>query len=269
MQIAIISSTKDVASLTIRKELMKLGFKYSQDKFEDTFIAILDTPFNQLRLYTSKEDSILNEEIDKKIEADIIVFATRHRSESGIPSLTVHSPGNLSEAKFGGKENELCVSAEPFIKKCLALLEKNKPEGFEAIQEATHHGPLIEKPCFFIELGSNETGWKDQKGGEAVAKTIVECFSIEIPEWKTAIALGGPHHGPAFRKIMIESEYAISHLAPKYALEKLDEEMILKMINRSMKKADKIILDWKGLGQHKERIVSMAEKTGLEIEKIK
>ncbi|HLD19342.1 MAG TPA: D-aminoacyl-tRNA deacylase [Candidatus Nanoarchaeia archaeon] len=248
MKEAIIISDKDMAGQTIKEQLEKLK--------------------SDLKIYTVKKDSIHCENIDKEIDADIFVFSTRHASKSGIPSLTVHAQGNIGSAKFGGKENELCFAAEPYIKKCFQLLNEKKPDGFDVIQEATHHGPFIEKPCFFIELGSDENEWKNKDGGKAIAETIIECFSQPIQKYKTAIGIGGMHHSPNFAKIMKGNEYAISHVCAKYNLEFLDENILNQMINRSMQPAEKIFLDWKGLGEHKEKVKQLVEKSGIDWEKV-
>ena len=251
MQIALIISERDEAGITIKEEIEKL-------KLPDT-----------IRMNFVKKDSINCENIDKEIDADIFVFASRHASKSKIPSLTVHAPGNIGPAKFGGRENMLCVSAEPDIKKCFQLLLQKKPDGFDVIQEATHHGPFIEKPCFFIELGSDEEGWKNKDGGKAIAETIIECFSDKIPKYKTAIGIGGLHHSPNFAKIMRGNEFAISHICAKYNLEYLDENILKQMLNRSMQPPEKIFLDWKGLGEHKERIKQLIESSRISWEKLK
>src|SRR4051812_12423531 len=104
MKIAIIVSTKDTAAMNIRKALMQNGFRYGQEKFEDTFVAEMKNSNHEMKMYTSQTDSINNERIDEKTDCDIIVFASRHRSAAKIPSLTVHTPGNLGEAKYGGAE---------------------------------------------------------------------------------------------------------------------------------------------------------------------
>ena len=76
------------------------------------------------------------------------------------------------------------------------------------------------------------------------------------------------HHSPNFAKIMKGNEYAISHVCAKYNLEFLDENILNQMINRSMQPAEKIFLDWKGLGEHKEKVKQLVEKSGIDWEKV-
>ncbi len=265
MKVAIITSSKDSAGMNIHEELLAMGFEKTKELFEGNPCAHLNTSNHTLKLITTNEDIIRCENIDEKLDADIIVFASKHKAKSEIPSLTVHSTGNFNEAQYGGREKTLNIAAEEHIKHCFQLLSQNAPEGFEVIQEATHHGPSVQKPSFFIELGSNEQGWKNKQGAKAVAFAIITCFSAPIKATQTAIAIGGPHHAPRFQKIMLEPNISISHVCPKHALEYLDEEIMNQMLHKSTKHSKHIILDWKGLGEHKQRILALAKKTGKDI----
>ena len=120
--------------------------------------------------------------------------------------------------------------------------------------EATHHGPLIEVPCIFVEIGSTESEWKDVRAGFVVAKAIkdtIENFK-ENPYNEIAIAIGGPHYCPNFNKIQLNSNIAISHIIPQYVLP-LTEEMIQNAIAGTEEDIDLFLIDWKGLGNAEQR----------------
>jgi D-aminoacyl-tRNA deacylase len=57
-------------------------------------------------------------------------------------------------------------------------------------------------------------------------------------------------------------------VASKHNLEAIDEQMLGQMIEKSVEKVTHIVLDGKGLGSQKDRIMKMAEKTGLRICKL-
>jgi D-tyrosyl-tRNA(Tyr) deacylase len=120
--------------------------------------------------------------------------------------------------------------------------------------EATHHGPLIDKPCIFIEIGSTETEWKDSRAGFILAKTIHKTIKDfkENPYNEIAFAIGGPHYCPNFNKIQLKSNVAISHIIPQYALP-LTDEMIKEAISKTEEEVDFAVLDWKGLGNSEQR----------------
>jgi D-aminoacyl-tRNA deacylase len=82
------------------------------------------------------------------------------------------------------------------------------------------------------------------------------------------IALGGTHYPTKFNKLLLESEFGLAAVASKHNLEAINEQMLNQMIEKSVEKVTHIIVDSKGLGSHKERILKMAKKAGLEIHKV-
>jgi D-aminoacyl-tRNA deacylase len=85
---------------------------------------------------------------------------------------------------------------------------------------------------------------------------------------KVGVALGGTHYPTKFNKLLLESEFGLAAVASKHNLEALDEQLLDQMIAKSAEKVTHIILDGKGLGSQKDRMLRMAEKTGLEILKL-
>ncbi len=235
--IAIITSKQDLAGVNIAEELKKEPLeKYNAE------------------LYEVEEKSVNAENIDKKIEADLFIFATKHESKSGIPSLSVHSPGNWGIAELGGKDNELCICPASYLKEALIFLEKNNTINYDIVQECTHHGPFLEKPCFFIEIGSTEKEWKNKEAGKIITKTIIYLLKNKPKQYESAVGLGGLHTTPNFKKIILNSDIAIGHVCPKYNLENLNENNLKQAIEKTIPKSELIILDWKGLKEHKEKV---------------
>ncbi|MBW3022712.1 D-tyrosyl-tRNA(Tyr) deacylase [Candidatus Woesearchaeota archaeon] len=261
MKIAIVVSEQDPAGINIKEELLRLfQFEMLNEKFEDSIVY----EFNKnARLYTTKSDSIFCEDIDKEINADMFIFATKHKSQAGIPSLSVHAPGNWGEAEMGGKNNSLCISPADYIKEALIHLEQYNELGYDVVQECTHHGPYLEKPVMFIEIGSSEEQWTNKQAAQIIAKTIIALISTSPIIYRTAVGIGGLHTTPNFKKIVLRSDIAVGHVCPKYHLQDLTEEMVKKAVEKTEPAAELIILDWKGLGEHKERIVKILEDLKL------
>ena len=266
MQTAIITSSKDPAGINIKNCLLELfNFKETSENFDNNPVYELNIDNKVIKLYTTEKDSIFCENLDKKIEADLFIFATRHSAKAGIKTLCLHTPGNWDKAEFGGKEKQLCTAAPHLLKDAFLILnELGKDLDYEKTLEVTHHGPFIEKPCFFIEIGSSEEQWKDKNAAEIIAKTIIKLLRTEKKEYKVAFGIGGPHYAAAFNKISIRTDIAIGHICPKYQLQNLDEEMILKAIEKTNEKVDFIVLDWKGLGKEKQRITELLKKLNIE-----
>lgn len=222
-----------------------------------------------IKYHLKKEKSIYCENIDKKIKADLFIFATKHESKAGVNSLSVHAPGNFGKAQLGGKDKSLCVAPASYLKKAMKELEKRKLLGFEVVQEVTHHGPFLEKPCMFIEIGSNEKAWKDKQAGEVIAEVIETLLNWKPEKYQTAIGLGGLHHTPNFKRIILETNIALGHVCPKYNLENLYKEMIQQMIEKTKEKVNLIILDWKGLGTEKAKIKEILEDFKIKVKRTK
>ncbi len=260
IKFAVLYSKKDEAGMNIAEQL------------KEHFLP--HVPIIEL----SKE-SIFNENIDEKDERlknmDFIIFATKHQSKEGIPSLSLHAPGNWRNADFGGKPGKVCTTSALALKFLFQKLNENaQKENYphKITLECTHHGPLINKPCCFIEVGSNEEGWKDKKAAAIVAKTIADFQNFNpatTDKIKTAIGIGGPHYCSNFNKIQLNSkEYAISHIIPEYALP-LTESLLKEAIEKTKENPDLIILDWKGCGNSESRskVIEIIEKLGIEYER--
>ncbi|MAG15543.1 hypothetical protein CMO88_00625 [Candidatus Woesearchaeota archaeon] len=259
LDFAIVVSKKDPAGMSISEQLRQLQQFPATigDKKVDLFV---------------KGQAITEVAVDD-INADNFIFASKHVSKARVHSLSVHSIGNWSKVIGGGREKTLVAVPAALMKTCFKLLTVNAEKAkidYEIILEATHHGPYLEKPVMFIEIGSDEEHWKDKTAGKVIADTILEAIkniSDTSEEIKTVVGIGGMHHAPNFTKVMLAEDVSVSYLCPKYMLESLDEEMLKQAIDKS--KANSVVLDWKGLGKEKARIVDMLEKNGVNYKRTK
>ena len=68
---------------------------------------------------------------------------------------------------------------------------KRRPPGcsFEVTYEVTHHGPYLETPTLFIEIGSSEATWGDRDAARAIARALTEVRVTECPgPWASGAA---------------------------------------------------------------------------------
>lgn len=264
---AVIVSTKDPAGMNIKDNLLNLfSFKKTNERYDNHGIFVLD----KIKLCTTDTDSVCCENIDKNINADVFIFATKHQSASGVHSLSVHSPGNWGKAEFGGKDRHICVAPADYLMAALLKLKEFKESeniSYEIIEECTHHGPYLEKPVMFIEIGSNLESWQNKKAGSIIAKTIYYICTENIEKRKIILGIGGIHHTPVLTSYAIKNNLAISHVCPKYNLQNLDEQMVSQAMTKP--NVDLVILDWKGMGNQKDRILSLLEKMNIKFEKTK
>src|SRR3989338_2293204 len=103
MDIAIISSKKDLASMNIRNSLLaKFNFKKSGRIFDSNETHNLKISDSNVKLYLINNELIYADAMDRKINADFFVFISRHASKENTPAFTAHSIRNSDRAGFGG-----------------------------------------------------------------------------------------------------------------------------------------------------------------------
>src|SRR5690606_3890270 len=83
---------------------------------------------------------IYQDNIDRELDSDLIIFLSRHSSVNPVPVLTVHVTGNITTADFGGSERVLAFAAPGWMHAILRGLHARRPEGYRVAYEVTHHG---------------------------------------------------------------------------------------------------------------------------------
>ena len=142
--------------------------------------------FDTIQIYlglTMESLIFLNElNLAKSINPDLIIFASRHRSEAQRPAFLAHLTGNWSsKAEFGGNPRELSLASALLFKAgLLSLIENSKSTvltNFSTDIEVTHHGPTtLRRPLMFLELGSTKEEWNNDKAGEVVANSTINAI---------------------------------------------------------------------------------------------
>ena len=256
----VVASKKDTAGVNITTQL-------SQFRENPVLSSMKQGPGFDFYLIDTEiiDDSGIDKE--KLNNYDFIIFASKHQSEKRERSLSIHAPGNWRNADFGGEPKKICKTSAQFQKQMFEKLNSNAKKhnlkDYKITLEATHHGPLIEKPCIFIEIGSSENEWRDRKAGFIIAITIrdlIKDFKVN-PYNEIAFGIGGPHYCPNFNKIQLNSNVALSHVIPQYALP-LTEEMIKEALDKTTEEVDFAVLDWKGLGKTEQRqeVINILDK---------
>ncbi len=266
----VIMTTKiDLASMNIREKLVEnFGFKELDDVFDGNPVYSR----GEALILTTNDEMIYYDNLDAEIERqlgerpEIIVFASRHSSKQKLPALTTHVTGNWGKAMYGGKDRSLAIAHPAAMKLALMKMNELNDLGWTVCYEATHHGPSeLEVPSLFIEIGSSEEEWVNDRAGEIIVETIVHVLeNYEKAEFPVAIGIGGGHYAPKQTKRALETNLAFSHIAPKYT-HPLDRELILKAMERTWGKVDAIYVDWKGSkGETRQMARALAEELGLE-----
>ncbi len=270
--IIFVASKQDTAGMNIANQLID---NYSFEKLSETF---QNNPVYTKTLHSKEtklvfvETEILNTQfLETLVKPELLIFLSRHSSATGIPTLSVHTPGNLSEAKFGGKPQTVSISPAGAMKNALCEMAKQVNEkqlDYKVSYEVTHHGPSLNIPSMFVELGSSPKQWVDIEAARVVADAAVAAV-CECSNCSVAVGIGGPHYNKKFTKLALTTQRAFGHMIPKYALEEVDTKIIKQCVKRTLEPVDSVVLDWKGIkGEHKPKIVSAVESLGFSLEKI-
>ena len=257
----LVASNRDLAGATMIDYLKNNG------EFSDDGKSSIH---KNVQLYVAPDSLLTLESLDMLYPAaGSFIFLSKHRSDSQIPTLTCHCTGNFADNPYGGKPREVAVAYPSLQKAYLKAISaaRHSVNNYDIIIEATHHGPTsLKKPVLFVEIGSSEKQWSDNHAAAIVCDTLLGLLDNGFEHCaKVGIALGGTHYPIKFNKLLLESPFGLAAVASKYNLEAVDGQLLQHMIERSAEKVTHIVLDGKGLGSQKDRMMKMAEKTGLEI----
>jgi D-aminoacyl-tRNA deacylase len=273
--ILLVASNKDIASLNIKKQILNhYPFNETSEKFQENPIYQTTVGSRTVKLITLNEESIHAQMLtDFSTDIELVIFISRHSSVSGTPTLSVHTPGNFGEAELGGIARTVSVSPANSMRDALKAMMRLKEEmrlDYDVCYECTHHGPSLNMPAMFAELGSSPNQWGDLKAAKAVAHAAMEAASkFGVSSAKTVLGLGGPHYNSKFTRLALEEELAFGHMIPKYAISTINAGTLKQCVERTLEKVEFTVLDWKGIkGENKQPLVKMLEELGLRFEKI-
>ncbi|MGA0330975.1 MAG: D-aminoacyl-tRNA deacylase [Candidatus Poseidoniaceae archaeon] len=166
-----------------------------------------------------------------------VIFPSRHAAVSGQPCLTLHPIGVPhhpigEEPPFGGRSG-FAPPPNPRIASWWRLLhqkweERAIPE-FSLSLEVTHHGPILDVPALFIEVGSTEPYWPNKEAAKLLAEIIGEGLDFENnfsnSAWTSKnigepvlITLGGGHYAPKANKLALEENVWLGHMLANHSL---------------------------------------------------
>jgi D-aminoacyl-tRNA deacylase len=267
-------SSKDVAGINIAEQVLRFfSFRVTSEVFQETPVHVAEVNQNIVKLVQLKEEAVYAQDLPEQFSnVELLVFLSRHSSQSGKPTLSVHTPGNFGGAELGGLPRKVSVAPATAMRDALKALQKFKLEmslDFEVSYECTHHGPSLNLPTMFVELGSSPQQWNDVKAAEAVANAAMEAVAkFHKPKNSAVLGIGGTHYNQRFTKMALDDEAALGHIIPKYAIPSIDSEILSQCVERTLEKVSHALLDWKGMhGEDKQRILDLLKELGLPYEK--
>jgi len=273
--ILIAASTKDLASMNIAHQIIQhYEFEESSEFFHQTPVYLKKIQGQEVRLLFINEELINAQFITDFFSPQLLIFVSRHSSVSGIPTLSVHTPGNLGKAELGGISRKVSVSSASAMKDSIVEMKWIKEKmrlNYRVSYECTHHGPSLDVPTMFAELGSSPVQWKDLKAAEAVAHAVMYAVSKQSrqSQYKAVLGIGGPHYNDKFTRIALETSFAFGHIIPKYAVSQVDFDIVWQCVERCLEKVEAVMLDWKGIkGADKAPLNGILDEIKVPIQRI-
>jgi len=223
MKIALVNSHQDIAGCNIRRHIEQcLATSAGAYRMADRIYEFFEVDGRLIHA----------EGIDAAIDADLVIFLSRHSSVNPVPVLTVHVTGNYRDAELGGSPRTLAPSAPAMMHAVLRALARHCPEGYRVTYEVTHHGPTgLSHPSFFVEIGSTEKEWADPAAGRAVAGAVLDA--VPLADAVPLVGFGGTHYAVRETEIALATRGAFGHVAHSREIATLDEEMIRMMVEKS------------------------------------
>jgi D-tyrosyl-tRNA(Tyr) deacylase len=107
-----------------------------------------------------------------------------------------------------------------------ALRQSEEPAqaiGVPATYEATHHGPLLHQPAFFVEISDALSEVDRRRAADALSNAIKDLE--EDSSDRVAIGVGGGHYAPHFTELALGRRWAFGHIVPRHALDQITPEV--------------------------------------------
>lgn len=244
----VVVSIPDIASLNQGKALLAKGGWMSGPLVEG------DVTWSQsdVRIWWFHDRLLNHDDLDSRWQeftgeqVTEVIFPSRHVAASGQPSLTVHPIGVMyhgvdEKVPFGGKPGRAPppnTRLGPWFRELLAIDVQNIRDTFEISLEVTHHGPWLNAPSLFIEIGSTPNEWPDETAAELLADVMWRGLGLDggtgIGGWdeetnrgeKVVVGLGGGHYAIRLCSVAANDGIWIGHMLANYALvmEKPEDE---------------------------------------------
>lgn len=203
------------------------------------------------------------------IKVDDVVVMSKHSAKSGRPALTAHPIGNYHDNEFGGRAQTLVRPSPALMSDALRrIVAYNDEPDVQTCFEVTHHGPWLDRPTFYIEIGSDETHWGDKHSAEILARVIMDLDPHD--EYPTVVGVGGGHYAPRFTDLILSHKVNIGHMLPVYQMEGRDDEDIVRMVNDACRATgtDQVYIHRKSMKKPEEhRITDLIHSAGYDTPK--
>lgn len=230
----ILVSGGDIASTNQAHELLQMA-SWEQLPNVENRVAY---SFKHARMWWVDDGCLWEDDLDKRWRNATgetpteVIFPSRHSAASGNPSLTLHPIGTMQvpmeeTPEYGGRGGD-CPPPNPRLASWWRELNSLDLDfdDFDLSLETTHHGPWIETPSLFIEIGSTAETWGHKGAARALAGIIFRGLGLDgsdgLGSWngngQVVVTLGGGHYAPRANILGLHEDVWIGHMLATYAL---------------------------------------------------
>jgi D-aminoacyl-tRNA deacylase len=196
---------------------------------------------------------------------DRALFLSKHSAASGVTALTAHPIGNLGpEAKLGGAPRTLApADGAALTPLFIALAREARGAGVAAAFEATHHGPRMDLPSLFVEVGSGPADWQNESYCAAVARAVIAGYIEPALDGTApaALALGGGHYHPRHADRARADGTRFGHFIPAHALADLRDSTLREAA--ALSRASSFVVDARSERPRLDQAARLLEAAGL------
>ncbi|KAL9327300.1 hypothetical protein ACSQ67_007945 [Phaseolus vulgaris] len=237
----LVATSSDPASINPANALLAMPGWQPGPHFQDDMKSFVN---EGVRVLLHAKSIVVEDDLDRRWEevtgevVDEVIFFSKHTAVSNKPALTVHPIGvpHLREGDVppqGGRPGWAALP-NPRMGPWLRLLKNiaqahNLVPEFEITLEATHHGPVTNKPTMFLEIGSTEDYWKRQDAAQVMAQLVWEGLGLgggtDIGNWsrendnkKILLGIGGGHYAPRHMDVVLKDNVWVGHLLSGYSV---------------------------------------------------
>lgn len=265
MPVLIVASRRDLAAQNIAQQLIR------DHDFQPVSTNLLRS--GDIFLEHVDSDGVHTSDLGVDFKPDAVIFASRHKSESENPTLTVHWPGNpTSRADLGGSPKTLSFTDPSRLRAALLALDEARETrklNYAVTVEATHHGPTeLSVPTLFVEIGSSEEQWNDPEAATCAGQAI--WIAATSPSaGKVAVGFGGGHYCNKHCLAIRKEGYAFSHILSKYFFDEYDENIVRMAFERTLGECRTAVIDWKGVrGSDRTGLLDSLKRMNIEIVRV-
>ncbi len=273
--ILMLASQNDLAAKNILGYLLST-YSFTEFKKQSDFGNLYQ--LNEMDLLEINQEIVTADltSIEHEFNPKLIIVLSRHSAESGQPALLAHAQGNWTEqVLLGGCPETLSMTSATALKLVMEKIREQKEEyklnDFLCGLEVTHHGPFTSTPMIFVEIGSSEKQWKQAEPAIAVGEAAMYTAKNWPKKYPSVIGIGGSHYAPRFNKLIQCTDFAISHIVPKYALDTLNfAKMLNQAVEKTFEKIEILAYDHGGIkSAHRKLAQEVADNLGLEFIRVR